>query len=151
MKCRCENPSLILDGINGDITCFLCGSTPRDDLGGTDDLARVRYRVKLNRLREARPKTPARLTRAELRAERERKAREMRAAGKSPQEIATALDVDVRTVYVYLDPERAQRKRERDRKRQAEKRAQGHDSFTPWYRKHRDYWLAYMRERRRAA
>jgi hypothetical protein len=49
MTCRCPIPTIYLDQ-HREVSCT-CGHHAREDLGGPDDLARVRYRAKLNALR----------------------------------------------------------------------------------------------------
>lgn len=49
--CPCNSPNLIRE--HSLVRCQFCGSIPREDLGGSDDLARLHYRAKLNALRDA--------------------------------------------------------------------------------------------------
>lgn len=150
--CRCDDPQLFRDRLDHSVRCYLCGKPPRDDLGGDDHLARIRYRARLNRLTEeppAREPAPKALTRSEARELRAQRARAMREEGKGPTEIAEILCVAVPTVYDYLNPEGYEASKERAPVRQADQRAQGNNTFDTWRKTPhgRRRWNAYQRER----
>lgn len=158
--CACDTPTLARDELAGIITCFTCGSSPREDLGGSDDLERVRYRAELNRLRQSVEVTPAQ-RRDALKAERVAAAKELKARGLSNGQIAYKLNLSTVTVRTYLNPayaESAKASRERSRKKNAEKVAETRRRYREknaererqrkreWAARNRLKQQAYMRE-----
>lgn len=114
MICRCDHPHVYRDRLHGEIRCERCGGDPREDLGGPDDLARLRYRIRLNHLREiGQPKK----RKWKGREARVLKARYMRSEGFNYAQIAEALDVTESTVQLYLHPTKYERHKTRQRNR----------------------------------
>lgn len=100
--CNCPAPMLTVEGSL--IRCQMCGDYPREDLGGSDDLARIRYRVSLNRLRE-RMEAEAPERPKEGRAGRIEQAQFLRSQGRYIREIAEAMGCRIKTVRHYLYPD----------------------------------------------
>lgn len=123
-SCRCESPALAVDLSASSVVCSSCSRTARSDLGGADDLARARYRVRYDRatrrLREVtRPLTASKRI-AQNAALRRIEARRLRDEERlSQRAIAERLGVSQRTIGLDL----SDALRERGRQRSAEWRA----------------------------
>lgn len=154
MNCRCQFPELLLHA--GSLQCFTCGLDPRDDLGGHDDLARVKYRAKLNALREKLPKPglidvpvpehkPG-LRQGELRVLRVKAAKKLREQGVTIVAIAKRLGVSRATVHYYLNDEAWKRHVEKTATAIREDK-EAHTKYRrEWVANNREKWNAYQRD-----
>lgn len=152
--CKCDTPALYAHKLDAEVRCSTCGKPPREDLGGADDLARVRYRANLNAIRETAKgfEPPPSIPRSEIRKlrmqERKRQAKALRARGYTQGQIAIRLGVSITTVQSYLNPTYEQRQRESNKRSRDTARAKKRKAeyMAKWREENRELNLQIVKE-----
>lgn len=155
--CRCEAPQLYLHKLDVDVRCFTCGAPPREDLGGLDDLARVRYRAELNRLMQDAIELPVPVQRKggmrlfeTTREQRVAAAVHLRKAEDlTYEQIGDRIGVTASTVQMYLRPEKYERQKKRSREYQLSHRRDRSRWQREYTARNRERVNAYQREYKR--